>query len=160
MHRRHILCALVVPALLIFSSPACLAASTDIQMLPPQDFSNNICDSGSSGILQWDGLTAGTPIRCIPNFTGDSSGNVGIGVAPSASTKLSVNGPIKPGTVSLGSACSTEGSFAYDLSIHNMVFCNQSGVWTRMGGRPNSYIRVDFMQWRRNLRERQYRFYQ
>jgi hypothetical protein len=46
---------------------------TDIQMLPPVDFSNNTCAGGNAGILYSDGVTT---IKCIPGSLGDASGDV------------------------------------------------------------------------------------
>lgn len=63
------------------------------------------------------------------------SGDVGIGsFAPE--TKLDVAGGIRAGSagVSIGGACSPEGTMAYDSGAHKPVFCAQSGKWMGMGG--------------------------
>lgn len=52
------------------------ARADGIKMLPPSDFSGNVCAGANTGVLQWDGAN---PIRCVPGFTGDKNGNVGIG---------------------------------------------------------------------------------
>jgi hypothetical protein len=65
---------LAVGILLSLSHGAYAAPPTDIQMLPPTDFSNNACNlSGKPGILYWDGVN---PIRCIPGSSGDASGDI------------------------------------------------------------------------------------
>lgn len=58
---------------------------------------------------------------------------VGIGTT-NPTSKFEVNGSIKPGTATTGSACSTEGAFAYDESAHAPIYCNQSGGWVAIGG--------------------------
>jgi hypothetical protein len=58
-----------------------------------------------------------------------TSGNVGIGVTPTA--PLDVNGGIRgnsSGTVA-GSGCSPEGMLAYDLTNHQPVYCSDGAVW-------------------------------
>ena len=62
-----------------------------------------------------------------------TGGNVGIDTS-TPTAKLDVNGSIKPGAGTVGSACSPEGSFAYDSAQHKPVYCNQAGVWSLMSG--------------------------
>jgi hypothetical protein len=64
-----------------------------------------------------------------------SSGNVGIGTNNPA-VKLDVNGGIRPGGAITGTSCNgnPEGTFAYDMAAHAPVYCNNTGVWTAMGG--------------------------
>ncbi|MFA5040694.1 MAG: glycine-rich domain-containing protein [Bdellovibrionales bacterium] len=67
----------------------------------------------------------------------DTGTNVGIGTT-TPSNLLSVGGnadftgTIRPGStgVTQGGSCSTEGAFAYDLTNHSPVFCNNQGVWS------------------------------
>jgi hypothetical protein len=61
-----------------FALHSALAASSEIQMLPPLDFSGNVCAGTNGGVLYWDGTTS---IKCIPGTVGTSSGWVGIGTA-------------------------------------------------------------------------------
>ena len=62
-----------------------------------------------------------------------SSGNVGIGTT-TPTAKLEVTGSIKPGAATTGTACGSEGAFAYDFSAHAPVYCSNTGAWTAMGG--------------------------
>jgi hypothetical protein len=59
-------------------------------MLPPTDFDNNVCTGASAGILYWDGTTA---IKCIPNSSGDASGQVNVNtLGISGATQGALNG--------------------------------------------------------------------
>ncbi len=70
----------------VASLSAARAGNTGIPMLPPMQFgtsaadavanpNNYACTTASAGMLYWDGAD---PIFCIPGFTGDKAGNVGI----------------------------------------------------------------------------------
>lgn len=71
----------LVAAAIIAVSGAARADNTSIKMLPPSDFSGNVCAGAKVGVLQWDGTN---PIQCIPGFTGDKNGYVGIKTASPA----------------------------------------------------------------------------
>lgn len=104
-----------------FLSPP-LYASDGIQMMPPTDFADppQPCKGATSGLLQWDGTN---PIKCVAGASGDSNGNI---VA---------NGTIKPGSngITTGASCLTEGALAYDLVLHQPVYCNSTLVWSAIG---------------------------
>jgi hypothetical protein len=71
------------------------------------------------------------------NGTLTTTGNVGIGVAPSSAAPLDVGGGIlgSSSSVKVGSSCSPEGMLGYDLvtsGAHKPVYCSESGVWTSL----------------------------
>src|SRR5262245_47066337 len=79
MHKRIIATAILLAGLVAHQP---VQAGTEIQMLPPIDFTpaGHVCNAGSAtsttyGVLFWDGVN---PIRCIPGFTGDGGGNISI----------------------------------------------------------------------------------
>jgi hypothetical protein len=76
-----------------------------------------------------------------------NTGNVGIGTTNPATT-LDVNGSVRPGStgVTTGGACTAEGSFAYDITAHSPVYCNDSGIWTAMSANKNGGVvaRINF----------------
>lgn len=65
----------------------------------------------------------------VARFTGAS---LGVGTT-SPQTTLDVNGGIRPGSATTGAACSPEGTFGYDNALHEPVYCNNAGIWKRMG---------------------------
>jgi hypothetical protein len=93
--------------LIVALTTATLTASTEaqaagIQMLPPTDFSGNVCAGANAGLLEWDGATS---IKCVPMTIGDSNGFVGIGTtAPEANLHI-------VGSTSLGGVLSYEALF-------------------------------------------------
>ena len=88
---------LIAAIMSAFAFHPALAASSEIQMLPPLDFSGNVCAGTNGGVLYWDGATS---IKCIPNMVGNSSGWVSIGTSS----------PLYPLTIQ-GSAPSTLAGF-------------------------------------------------
>ncbi len=71
----------------------------------------------------------------------DSSGKVGIGTTSPGAT-LDVNGPVHTGSATMGASCSdyTEGSFAYDMSVHMPIYCDNNGNWQMIGVSPVSNL--------------------
>jgi hypothetical protein len=115
--------------LLSLSHGAYAAPPTDIQMLPPVDFSNNPCAGGQTGILYWDGTTA---IKCVPGTVGDASGNVGIGTT-TPQAPLDVNGPIRATDNSTACSNTNGGAVRYNTTTNVSEGCvlnNDSGVWS------------------------------
>lgn len=72
-----------------------------------------------------------------------SGGNVGVNTN-SPSVSLDVNGGIRPGSsgVTIGSACTGEGTFAYDIAEHSPVYCASDSTWKKMGGGLNCTTRT------------------
>ena len=81
---------------------------------------------GNTGLRR---IQAGTIFDLL---TIQDNGNVGIGTtAPQAA--LEVVGGVRASdgaAITSGASCSPEGMSAYDLTNHQPVYCNQSGIWT------------------------------
>lgn len=76
----------------------------------------------------------------VPVGVTSFNGAVGIGTR-TPQTALDVHGSVNLAAsgASVGSTCSPEGAMAYDQSAHTPVYCNNSGVWTRIGGSCSWY---------------------
>jgi hypothetical protein len=139
------LSALTALALMVFlAMPAHAQAvppttPTDIQMLPPlmgiapQQGVAETCPSGVSRILTWNGTN---PIGCVPGFTVDSSGNVGIGTS-TPTAMLDVNGSghflsLSVGTPGAGGAMPTWFDSTGNLNLADSM--GNSRVWINNTG--------------------------
>jgi hypothetical protein len=81
---------LIAAIMSAFAFHPALAASSEIQMLPPLDFSGNVCAGTNGGVLYWDGTTS---IKCVPSTAGNSSGWLGIGTpTPQRMLDISTSG--------------------------------------------------------------------
>jgi hypothetical protein len=97
----------------------------------PAGVYNQIVTTGNAGTSAADttlNRNAGNTVLVPPT---NSGGRVGVGVA-SPQTTLDVNGPVHIGSATTGSACTVQGSLAYDSSANAPVYCN-GALWTAMG---------------------------
>lgn len=132
-----------------------LAQAGDIQMLPPTALYTSTVCSGGNQVLAYSGddTQGHAGINCVP-VTVDGGGSVTTGGDISANSitannnltvnkyltvnkdvtannNLTVQGIIKLGAASVGGACGTIGTLAYDYTSNLPVTCNGS-VWTSM----------------------------
>jgi hypothetical protein len=95
-----------------------------IQMLPPvkDDGSNKPCDTGSGGMLQWDGQGA---ITCVPAISGDARGNVT--VAPGSNLNLQGGLYVNGNAAVFGNAFSTPQSDPITIADFKNAQCPGGG---------------------------------
>lgn len=125
----------------VYAQSSSSSPQTSIKMLPPSDFSGNVCNGAKIGMLQWDSVN---PIRCVPGFIGDSNGSVGIGTATPKSA-LDVNGEARIGNSGASCTSANEGAMRYNRATHNFEGCDNTGTWRALtaigfGGVYQMYI--------------------
>jgi hypothetical protein len=112
--------------ILISLHTAHAAPPTDIQMLPPLDFSNNTCAGANGGILYWDGAT---PIKCVPGSSGDANGNI----SASGGVTIGTNKPVPTTTVCQGTQAGTLSWMMLPGDTSPAVYVCDGTNWTKVG---------------------------
>jgi hypothetical protein len=99
--------------------------------------------NGSTALQGAVAITGNTTMSGSASVGGNSTvsgsetigSNSSIGGNEAIGGNASVGGTLKMGGASVGGACSTEGTFAYDYGNHKPLYCPMSGgSWTALGG--------------------------